>query len=159
MELDPRTTALVAVHCQGDVVEATGAFADFFYQQVTERKVIDRIATLITAARTAHTTIVYTRVAWKPDLSDLDANSPLLGIVAQSGCLKEGSELARSSNPSRRMMRTPCSLTSASEPSPVPTSIPSYAAKASPPSSSQVWPQTPPSREQPGSQAISDTEW
>lgn len=94
MELDPRTTALVAVHCQGDVVEPTGAFADFFYQQVTERKVIDRIATLITAARTAHTTIVYTRVAWKPDLSDLDANSPLLGIVAQSGCLKEGSELA-----------------------------------------------------------------
>ncbi len=58
-----------------------------------------------------------------------------------------------------RMMRTPCSLTSASEPSPVPTSIPSYAAKASPPSSSQVWTQTPPSREQPGSQAISDTEW
>lgn len=94
MELDPRTTALVAVHCQGDVVEPTGAFADFFYQQVTERKVIDRIATLITAARTAHITIVYTRVAWKPDLSDLDANSPLLGIVAQSGCLKEGSELA-----------------------------------------------------------------
>ncbi|UZF48092.1 cysteine hydrolase family protein [Rhodococcus rhodochrous] len=94
MELDPRTTALVAVHCQGDIVGPTGAFADFFHQQVTERKVIDHIAALITTARTARATIVYTRVAWKPDLSDLDANSPLLGMVAQSGCLKEGSELA-----------------------------------------------------------------
>lgn len=94
MELDPRTTAVVAVHCQGDIVGPTGAFADFFHQQVTVRHVIDQIAALIAAARTAAATVVYTRVAWKPDFSDLEVNSPLLGIVAQSGCLKEGSELA-----------------------------------------------------------------
>ncbi|MBC2641945.1 MULTISPECIES: cysteine hydrolase family protein [unclassified Rhodococcus (in: high G+C Gram-positive bacteria)] len=93
MELDPRTTAAVAVHCQGDVVGPTGAFADFFYQQVTERHVIDQVSAVLGAVRDANGTVVYTRVAWKPDFSDLEVNSPLLGIVAQSGCLKEGSEL------------------------------------------------------------------
>ncbi len=94
MQLDPRTTAAVAVHCQGDIIGPTGAFADFFHQQVTERQIVDRIATVNDAMRRAGGTVVYTRVAFKPDYSDLDVNSPLLGVVTQSGCLKEGSELA-----------------------------------------------------------------
>lgn len=53
MKLDPRTTAVVAVHCQGDIVGPTGAFADFFQQQVSERRVIDQIAALIASAREA----------------------------------------------------------------------------------------------------------
>ena len=71
MELDPRTTAVVAVHCQGDVVGPHGAFADFFHQQVTERQIIDRGAGVNDAVRRAGGTVVYTRVAWKPDYSDL----------------------------------------------------------------------------------------
>src|SRR5699024_9842660 len=35
--------------------------------------------------------VIYTRIAWKPDYSDLQANSPLLQNVMQMGCLKEGS--------------------------------------------------------------------
>ena len=49
---------------------------------------------MLDAARAAGVPVVYTRVAWQPDYSDLNANSPLLGIVAQSGCLKDGSPLA-----------------------------------------------------------------
>lgn len=94
MELDPRTTAAVAVHCQGDVVGPTGAFADFFHQQIVERDTLANVAAVNAAVRRAGGTVVYTRVAWKPDFSDLEVNSPLLGIVAQSGCLKDGSELA-----------------------------------------------------------------
>ncbi|MGI5219142.1 cysteine hydrolase family protein [Nocardia sp. CA-290969] len=94
MELDPRTTAVIAVHCQGDIVGPTGAFADFFHQQVTEHHIVERVAAITEAVRDAGGTVVYTRVAWKPDHSDLHVNSPLLGIVAQTGCLKEGSELA-----------------------------------------------------------------
>jgi len=90
MQLDPRTTAVVAVHCQGDIVGPDGAFADLFHQQVVERDVLSRITTLTDAARTAGATVVYTRVAWQSDFSDLVVNSPILDIVAQSGCLKDG---------------------------------------------------------------------
>ncbi|MGF0313267.1 cysteine hydrolase family protein [Rhodococcus sp. IEGM1428] len=94
MELDPSTTALIVVHAQGDVVGPDGAFADFFYNQVVERDVIAKIAGLAGDVRNAGGTVIFTRVAWKPDLSDLEVNSPILGIVQQSGCLQEGAPLA-----------------------------------------------------------------
>jgi nicotinamidase-related amidase len=94
MELDPRTTAVIAVHYQGDVVGPDGAFAGFFHQQVVERDVLAVTKGVLDAARAAGVPVVYTRVAWQPDYSNLNANSPLLGIVVQSGCLKEGSPLA-----------------------------------------------------------------
>lgn len=94
MELDPHTTAVVVVHCQGDVVGPNGAFAELFRAQVVERNVLAHIANLTEAGRRAGVTVVYTRVAWKPDFSDLHVNSPLLGIISQSGCLKDGSPLA-----------------------------------------------------------------
>ncbi len=88
--LDPTRTALVAVHVQNDIVGADGAFAPFF------RAEIDRVGTLATAtrlldaARAAGVPVVYTRVAWRPDYSDLIANSPLLNIVVQQNCLVDG---------------------------------------------------------------------
>jgi nicotinamidase-related amidase len=94
MELDPRSTAVVAVHYQGDIVGPDGAFAGFFRQQVEERDVLGVTADLLAAARAAGVAVVYTRVAWKDDYSDLDANSPLLGMVVQTGCLKDGAPLA-----------------------------------------------------------------
>jgi biuret amidohydrolase len=94
MELDPRTTAVVAVHLQGDIVGPDGAFAGFFHEQVAERNVLGVAADLLGAARAEGVPVVYTRVAWQSDYSDLNANSPLLGIVVQSGCLKDGSPLA-----------------------------------------------------------------
>ncbi|WP_020105918.1 cysteine hydrolase family protein [Nocardia sp. 348MFTsu5.1] len=93
MELDPRTTALIVVHCQGDVVGPDGAFSDFFYNQVVERDVVARIGQLADEVRRAGAHVFYTRVAFKPDLSDLQVNSPILGIVEQSGCLQEGNPL------------------------------------------------------------------
>jgi nicotinamidase-related amidase len=87
---DPRRTAVIAVHVQNDVVGADGAFAPFF------RAEIDRVGTLTTAkraldaARSAGAHVVYTRVAWQPDYSDLHANSPLLNIVVQQNCLVDG---------------------------------------------------------------------
>jgi nicotinamidase-related amidase len=88
--LDPSRTALVAVHLQNDIVGADGSFAPFF------RAEIDRVGTLTTAkraldaARAAGVRVVYTRVAWRPDYSDLHANSPLLNIVVQQNCLVDG---------------------------------------------------------------------
>ncbi|HEY3573422.1 MAG TPA: cysteine hydrolase [Arthrobacter sp.] len=94
MELNPDRTAVIAVHCQGDIVSADGAFAPFFHEQVIARGVIDRIGALLDYARTAGMTVIYTRVAFRPDFSDLNANSPLLKVVEQAGCLKDGNPLA-----------------------------------------------------------------
>jgi nicotinamidase-related amidase len=95
MELDPTRTAVIAVHMQKDVVTAEGAFGGFFAAQAVERDVVAVVGAVLTAARDASATVVYTRVAWQPGLADLVVNSPILGIVAQSGCLVEGSDKAQ----------------------------------------------------------------
>jgi biuret amidohydrolase len=94
MQIDPQSTALIVVHCQGHIVGPDGAFSELFYGQVVERNVISTIERLAGAFRTAGGAVFYTRVAWKPDFSDLNVNSPILGIVADSGCLKDGDPLA-----------------------------------------------------------------
>jgi biuret amidohydrolase len=86
----PSTTAVVAVHVQNDIVGARGAFAPFFRAEIERTGVLDTIGRVLDAARAAGATVVYTRVAWAPDYSDLVANSPLLGMVAQNACLAEG---------------------------------------------------------------------
>ena len=99
MELDPKSTAVVAVHMQGDIVTAEGAFAAFFAEQVAARDTVAQVNRLLEAARSSGATAVYTRVAWAPDYSDLVANSALLGMVAQTGCLKDGAPLAEIVDP------------------------------------------------------------
>lgn len=93
MELNPSTTAVLTIHCQGDVVGPEGAFAPMFHEQVLARGVVAKISELHQAAREAGSLVVYTRVAWAQDYSDLKANSPLLQGVVQAGCLKEGNLL------------------------------------------------------------------
>ena len=39
---------------------------------------------MLDGARSAGAKVVYTRVAWQPGFADLHANSPLLGVVAQT---------------------------------------------------------------------------
>lgn len=91
MDLNPSRTAVIAVHMQHDIISADGAFGGFFAAQAAERDVIGQVGKLLEAARRSGATAVYTRVAWQPGYPDLVANSPLLGIVAQSQCLVEGS--------------------------------------------------------------------
>lgn len=95
MDLNPQTTAVIAVHMQKDVVNADGAFGGFFAEEAVRVDVIGTTNKLLAAARTAGATVVYTRVAWQPGLADLYVNSPILGIVQQSGCLVEGSDKAQ----------------------------------------------------------------
>jgi biuret amidohydrolase len=95
MDLNPSTTAVIAVHMQYDIVIADGAFGPFFAAQAAQHDVVGVIGQLQGAARHAGALVVYTRVAWNPDYSDLSPNSPLLDMVAQSKCLVEGSEQAQ----------------------------------------------------------------
>src|SRR5829696_7282219 len=88
--IDPSRTAVVAVHLQNDIVGAGGAFAPFFRAEIDRVGTLPTSARLLDAARAAGAEVVYTRVAWKPDHSDLVANSPLLHIVIQQNCLIDG---------------------------------------------------------------------
>lgn len=99
MELNPKTTAVIAVHCQGDIVGPDGAYAEFFYEQVERRGIIENIERFLDSARGSGATIIYTRVAFAPDYSNLVVNSPLLELVAEAGCLKDGSLLAEIVDP------------------------------------------------------------
>ena len=94
MELSAPRTAVIAVHMQHDVITPDGAFGGFFAAQAAERDVIGQTGKLLETARRSGATVVYTRVAWQPGYLDLVANSPLLGMVAQSQCLVEGSAKA-----------------------------------------------------------------
>ncbi len=95
MDLNPSTTAVIAVHMQKDIVTAEGAFGGFFAAQADKVGVVGVTSALLDAARSAGATVIYTRVAWQSGFADLVANSPILGIVSQSGCLVEGSEKAQ----------------------------------------------------------------
>ena len=88
--IDPTRTALVAVHMQNDIVGPDGAFAPFFRAEIDRVGTLATAARLLDAARAAGVPVVYTRVAWRPDHSDLHANSPLLNIVVQQNCLVDG---------------------------------------------------------------------
>lgn len=87
---DPARTAIVADHFQNDIVGPDGAFIGFFRAEVERTGILATAARLLNGARSAGATVVYTRLAWQPGYSDLDANSPLLGVVAQSTCLDDG---------------------------------------------------------------------
>lgn len=88
--IDPARTALVAVHLQNDIVGADGAFASFFRAEVERAGVLEAAAGVLDEVRSAGVKVVYTRVAFQPGYPDLVANSPLLGIVEQNGCLVDG---------------------------------------------------------------------
>jgi nicotinamidase-related amidase len=94
MELNPRTTAVLAVHLQGDVVTPDGAFGAFFAEQVQSREILRVAKTILDTAREAGATVAYTRVAFQPGYGDLNPNMPLLGMVSQMGCLVDGTEMA-----------------------------------------------------------------
>src|SRR6478735_12570325 len=90
MDIDPTTTAVLAVHVQGDVVGPDGGFAGFFHDQVVKQNTLGVIASVLDTARAAGAPVIYLQVAFAPDYSDLVANCPLLGAAQQMGALVEG---------------------------------------------------------------------
>ncbi len=91
MELDPRSTAILAVHWLHDIVSADGAFGPYFRSEIERIGAIDHTARILAAARDSGALVVYTRVVYRPDYRDMDANCPLLQGVVAMEALTEGS--------------------------------------------------------------------
>ena len=88
--VDPARTAVLAVHLQEDIVGPNGALAPFFQAEVQRTGVLDTIEQLLNGARRTGAKIVYTRVAFRADYSDMVPNSPLLAMTAQNNSLIDG---------------------------------------------------------------------
>lgn len=89
-KIDAATTAAVAVHLQSHVIAPHGALGGFFADQVAERDIVNLTNKHLSTVRTAGGTVVFTRVAFRPDLSDLVVNCGMLAGVAEQRCLLEG---------------------------------------------------------------------
>lgn len=90
MELDPKRTALLAVHLQGDVVTREGAFAAFFADMVEKTGVMGKTMRLLAAGRAAGATIAYLRIVFSEGHPELSVTAPLWEIVDQTKCLVDG---------------------------------------------------------------------
>jgi nicotinamidase-related amidase len=89
-QLPASTTALLIVHLQPDIVSEGTAFGSIFAAEASKRGVIERTNTAARALRDRGGLVVPLRIAFAPDHSDLEATLPLLQMVAQAGCLKDG---------------------------------------------------------------------
>jgi nicotinamidase-related amidase len=91
-KLDASRTALLVVHLQNDIVSEGTAFGAIFAAQAAERDVVARANAAMAAVRDHGGLVVTLRIAFREDHSDLDATLPLLQMVQQAGCLKDGTE-------------------------------------------------------------------
>jgi biuret amidohydrolase len=90
MEINPRTTAVIAVHMQNDIVSERGGFGSLFAEMVKGHRTVASVNDLLAMMREAGALMAYTRVAFKSDYSDMVPNSPLLLMTKQQSCLVEG---------------------------------------------------------------------
>lgn len=93
--LNLKTTALLVIHLQHDIVSENTAFGSLFNQQVVEKGVLAKCNTAMQSVREMGGTIVLARIAFNPDYSNLVPSLPLLQMVLQADCLKEGSHGAQ----------------------------------------------------------------
>lgn len=89
LEIDPRRTAIVAVDFQNDIVGAEGAFG-LFGAEVERVTLIPAAARLLGDARAAGVKIVYSRGTFQSGYPELVGNIPVLRMVAEYGCLVDG---------------------------------------------------------------------
>lgn len=84
-------TALLVVHLQHDIVSPGTAFGGLFHEQVQARDILPQCDKAMRIIREAGGLVVPLRIAFEEDYSDLNPSMPLLQMVIQAGCLKNGS--------------------------------------------------------------------
>lgn len=82
--IDPRHTAVIAIHWQNDVVTPKGAFGEIFADAVRADGVIPRSAKMIDDARQAGCLIVFSNIVYRPGYSGIVANNALFHRAVQS---------------------------------------------------------------------------
>lgn len=86
-EVDPQTTALLAIDLQRDFLDPGGFAASLGDDVSAMRAIIPNAAELIAAARSAGMTVLHTREGYAPDLSDMHAVKRERGVAGRPGPL------------------------------------------------------------------------
>ncbi|GAA2216272.1 cysteine hydrolase [Nonomuraea monospora] len=89
--LDPRSTALLNVHWQHDIVQRSGAFGASFADEIEDGDVIGHGTELLAFARSRGVMVAHARAAYRPGYPDLISNCALFERVAETQSLQEGS--------------------------------------------------------------------
>lgn len=77
----PQDTALLVIDMQDDFLHPHGYFASMGYSVAAGRAAITPIANVLRALRSAGMTVIFTREGHRPDLSDLNPNKRLRGLL------------------------------------------------------------------------------
>ncbi|GAA1135924.1 isochorismatase family cysteine hydrolase [Nocardioides aquiterrae] len=85
-----QSTALLVVHLQEDIVAEGTAFGSIFAAEAAARDVVEHTNVAMRAIRDHGGLVVPLRIAFASDHSDLRPTLPLLQMVEQAGCLKDG---------------------------------------------------------------------
>lgn len=93
--IDPRHTAVLAVHWQNDVIEPTGAFGPIFGRRVAEQGLVARARRVFAAARQAGATIIYVNVAYTPGHLGVVANNALFRTSIERNAFVRGTRGAQ----------------------------------------------------------------
>lgn len=86
-DVDPATTALVAIDLQRDFLDPGGLIASLGDDISGMRAIIPNAVALIDAARAARLTVIHTREGYAPDLSDMHALKRDRGVAGREGPL------------------------------------------------------------------------
>jgi nicotinamidase-related amidase len=77
LTVDPKRTAVVAMHWQVDVIRPKGAFGDIFSEAVGKSGVIPRTAAVLNGAREAGCLIIFSSIGYRPGYSGAIQNNSL----------------------------------------------------------------------------------
>jgi nicotinamidase-related amidase len=90
LDIAPKSTAIIAIDFQHDIVGADGAFAPLFHAEVKRAGIIASAARLLGDARAAGVKIVYSTATFQPGYPELVPNIPVLSRVVELQCLVDG---------------------------------------------------------------------
>lgn len=90
--LNPKRTAVLAVHWQIDAVKPEGILGPVFGEMVAQTGVIGRTVEVLAAARAAGMSVIYVNVCYWPGHVDLIRNNALFNAVAEKGGFVRGSK-------------------------------------------------------------------
>lgn len=92
MNIEPKSTAVLALHFMRDVIEADRPLGAAFNAKVVEGNVLGNTARVLDTARAAGALVVYARVVFPKDYVGIKPTTPLYRMVMEMGILQEGSD-------------------------------------------------------------------